>query len=135
MKQPQNHNQTTHHKEHHNLKIILAGDLQHTTNNPLHRTTEIIPTPPHNILDLETQTLQLQSVKPHRHSEEFYHTRMGYHGAAGIDHIMAPANLTHNNHLCGVDHTPRQNNSPNITTLTYTNLTNTHLTQNLTTSP
>ena len=31
---------------------------------------------------------------------------MGYHGAAGIDHIMAPAKLTHNNHPCGVDHTP-----------------------------
>ena len=32
---------------------------------------------------------------------------MGHHGEAGIDHIMTPANLTHNNHPCGVDHTPR----------------------------
>jgi len=89
------------------LNIILAGDLQHTTNNPLHRTTAILPTPPHNILDLATQTLQLHSVIPHRHPEECYHTRMGYHGAAGIDHIMAPTNLIHNNQPCGVDHTPR----------------------------
>ena len=98
---------TKHRKEHHNLIIILAGDQQHTTNNPLHRTTAILPTPPHNILDLATQTLQLHSVIPHRHPEECYHTRMGYHGAAGIDHIMAPTNLIHNNQPCGVDHTPR----------------------------
>jgi len=96
-----------HRKTHQNLIIILAGDLQHTTNNPLHRTTKILQTPPHNILDLATQTLKLHSIIPHRHPEENYHTRMGYHGAAGIDHIMAPANLTHNNLPCGVDHTPR----------------------------
>jgi len=99
-------------QEHPQLQIIIIGDLQHTMNNPLHRSTTILTPPPHNLLDFAINSNQLKSVIPHRHPDQKYHTRLGNHGAAGIDHIMAPHELANAPLPSGINHSVRNADFP-----------------------
>jgi len=106
-------------RQHPKLQLLILGDLQHTVKNHLHRSTPILPPPPHNILDFATTCHQLNSVIPHRHPNKSYYTRIGNHGSAGIDHIMAPQNLANAPHSSGINHTPRTHAIPSNHALIY----------------
>ena len=88
-------------------------------NNPLHRSTTILTPPPHNILDFAMNCHQLKSVIPYRHPNQQYHTRLGNHGVAGIDHIMAPYELANAPLPSGINHSARTHAIPSDHALIY----------------
>ena len=90
---------------HPNHNTIILGDLQHTLNNTMHRTTPLLPPPPHDILTLGTNKWGLVSIIPHVHPTRPYLTRTGRQGSAGIDHILTKTTLINPQTVCGTDHT------------------------------
>lgn len=109
-------------KQYPDINIIIAGDLQHTLQNPLQRIGPILSPPPYDILTYATMKLQLTSIIPTHHSTTQYTTHIGVHNAAGIDHILIPHPLIHKTIQCAVDHTQALHQIPTDHFLIYADI-------------
>lgn len=89
-------------------QILISGDFQHTLPNPLHRTTKLLPPPPHDILTQSINKLGFTSIIPHTYPNQTYLTRTGHKGSSGIDHIVTSPNISSQHTNCGIDksHSP-----------------------------